>query len=121
MSSIEYFEQGQFVRDRKKESVCVVVAIHETPANEFAIPALAGKSVASCNPDKWSDDPVVQIVYVESANYRLAEWTPRGLVEAFEKDQFNSVPGLRAYSMPAGRLEVIPQQESVEDAVLTPG
>jgi len=59
-------------------------------------------------------------VYTESANYRLAEWTPMGLVETFERDRFDSVPGLRAYSMPAGRLEVISHQDPGEDSVLTP-
>jgi hypothetical protein len=111
--------EGQFVRDTVKESVCVLVAKHGTPADQFEIDELAGTTVAGCrtNKQEWKHDPVVEVVYVESANDRLDTWAPETLVEMFEDGRLNSVPGLRTYSLPAGRIERAGQTGSGTGAI----
>jgi len=99
------FEKGQLAVDMKREAVCVIVDLLATPAKDYQIQALGGRTVAQENQNQSPEDPVVQVVYIESAEYRLSEWSPESLVQDHETDRINDVGGLRVYSLPAGRLK----------------
>lgn len=118
MSEVESFRVGQRVTDTYQDDKpeAIVVATHDIPAKIFGIPALDGKTVAACNPPKWSEDPVIKVIYMKNADYRLDEWSTEWLVEAFQDGRIKGIGGLRAYSLPSGRLEPSREHEETQTA-----
>jgi hypothetical protein len=112
------FELGQRVIDMHQddEPECIVVETRNIPADQYEIPALDGKTVAQCNPRKWKNDPVIEVVYVSSADYRLDDWSPTWLVETYQNGHLESIGGLRVYHLPAGRLEIRTSEDDIERA-----
>jgi len=106
-------EPGDIAADREESEVVLVLEVHDEQAKDFAIPALAGRTVAECKSNSGypDDDRVVEIVYVSSLNYQLREqkdtdWTPEKVLGMY---QGNNLPryNLRSYSVPVSRLREI--------------
>jgi len=106
-------EAGEFAADREKEEVVIVLAVLDEQAEEVTIPALAGRTVADCrsNSNYPDDDPVVEVLYVSSINYRLSEqrdmtWTPGKILGMYQGNNLSGY-NLRSYSLPLSRLREI--------------
>jgi len=107
------FEPGELAADREKTEVVLVLEVYDQKADEFTIPALAGRTVAECasNDGYPADDPVVEVVYVSSLNFRLSErrgidWTPEKILGMHRGNNLSRY-NLRSYSLPASRLREI--------------
>jgi hypothetical protein len=106
-------EPGDLAADREKSEVVLVLEVHDEQAKNFAIPALAGRTVAECKSNSGypDDDRVVEIVYVSSLNYQVREqkdmdWTPKKVLGMYQGNNLTRY-NLRSYSVPVSRLREI--------------
>jgi len=106
-------EPGDFAADREESEVVVVVDIHDEQADEYKIPALAGRTVAEVpsNSAYPADDTVVEVVYVSTLNYKLRKvrdmtWDTAKIVGMYGGDNLSRYD-VRSYSVPASRLREV--------------
>jgi len=102
--------------DKDDDPLVLVVETVDGTAGEVAVyeePDGTKHTVSDYNDGKWSDSPVVKVVYKESLDYRLQErfpeWTVSDILDLHESGALTEGKGvggygLMAYSFPEARL-----------------